>query len=345
MKKALNLFLVFGFLTVLSLGAFAHTELEPYETDLIAGGGNYEFAMHVGKVLVWNDGEYLYVKYMVTNADWCMTATHLHVATDMAAIPQKNGNPRPGQFAYKMAHECAADYTYKIPMTWPVETELYIAAHADVCTQGGASSSLDAFAAMLPDMVTMSLIRPGPMSYFHITITGGSMLDGMYDGWCADYDRWLDTNILHDAYVYSSYEELPADLIEFPENLDLVNWILNQNFVGKESPGGLGIYTIGDVQIAIWLLLEDECCLGGVTPRAEEIVEAAKANGEGFIPGCFDLIGVILVPFAGDLCPSAQIVLIPVVLPCVPVECETAWGDGFDFPGKNWAKYFTYAIQ
>ncbi len=40
-------------------------------------------------------------------------------------------------------------------------------------------------------------------------------------------------------------------MIEKPYNFDLVNWILNQNFVYKNA-GGTGNYTYGDIQRAIW---------------------------------------------------------------------------------------------
>jgi hypothetical protein len=349
MKKTLLLFFISAFLNTLSVGAFAHTEDAPFVTDLIAGGGNFESAILVGQVNVWNDDNYIYVKYLITNPDWCMTSTHLHIATSLEGIPQKKGNPPPGKFDYKMPHECSTEYTYAIEMTWPVGTELYIAAHADVCTMGGLSSHVDAFAEMLPDTATMSLITGMPVSEFLITITNGGILDGVYNGWCVDRDNgiYLDGSILYDVYAVSSYEELPCDAIEYPENLDLVNWILNQDFVGKESPGGYGVYTASDVQLAIWTLIEDD--LPSTYPqqqaRADEIVSAAQANGEGYIPGCFDLMAVILFPFSEDICPNAQPVLIPIVLPCVPAQCETAWANGFDFPGKNWALYFTYEIQ
>ena len=67
--------------------AFAHTADEPFVTDLIAGRH-----MDVGDVLVWNDADYLYVKY-VTIADWCLTQTRLHIATDIDGMPQtEKGN-------------------------------------------------------------------------------------------------------------------------------------------------------------------------------------------------------------------------------------------------------------
>jgi hypothetical protein len=348
LKRIFILLFILAFTAVMSLGALAHTEDDPYVTDLVAGGGNFESAILVGQVEVWNDGSYLYVKYKIGEPDWCMTATHLHIATSLEGIPQKNGNPPPGQFEYSMPHECATEYTYEIDITWPPGTELYIAAHADVCTKAGFSSHVDAFAEMLPDTVTMSLIPGAPISYFQVTITNGGILDGVHNGWCADYDHGIyGDGRLYNAYASSSYEELPCDAIDFPENLDLVNWILNQDFVGKESPGGYGKYNEWIVQLAIWSLLEDE--IAPIHPdlqsRVDEIIAAAQANGEGYVPGCFELIAVILIPFSGEICPSAQAVLIPFVLPCVPVQCETAWGFGLDFPGNNWAMYFNYVIQ
>jgi hypothetical protein len=135
---------------------------------------------------------------------------------------------------------------------------------------------------------------------------------------------------VYTANIYSSYEELPISLIEFPENLDLVNWILNQGFVGQPSLCD-GIYTYGDVQRAIWVLVEDNPSASGLDSwsqcRVDEILAAAYANGEGFEPGCGDIIGVILAPVGGE-----QVIIVEVVIEC---GCETAWGDGEDFPGKN----------
>jgi hypothetical protein len=125
-----------------------HTEGDPYVTDLLAGQ-----TLDVGDVLVWNDGGYLYVKYIVDAEYWCLTETHLHVATSLEGIPQKKGNPPPGQFDYKSEHDCVTDYTYKIPLTWDVDTQLFIAAHAVVCQlAGNFIAGLN-----LPDTVTLDL--------------------------------------------------------------------------------------------------------------------------------------------------------------------------------------------
>ena len=106
----------------------------------------------------------------------------------------------------------------------------------------------------------------------------------------------------------------------------------------------MAIYTYGDVQWAIWQLLEDNppadhSSLGDWSLcRAQEILAAAVANGEGFVPGCGDVMGIILDPVEWR-----QPVIIWIEVPCA--EDETVWGgDSFgtalEFPGENWAIYF-----
>ncbi len=75
---------------------------------------------------------------------------------------------------------------------------------------------------------------PGSDSYFTTQIIGTeTKLDGTYDGWCVDTDRVIYANTSYTVNVYSSYEALPVGLVEHPENFPKVNWIINQNYVGK----------------------------------------------------------------------------------------------------------------
>ena len=309
------------------------TEGDPFVTTLFAGQD-----IDVGTVSVWNDGDYLYVEYVVDAEYWCLTETHLHVAISPENIPQKKGNPIPGKFDYKSEHDCVTNYTYEIPLTWDPDTQLSIAAHAVVCQRAGN------FIAGLnfPDTVTFSVIDHycgGPAYFPHVYINGLSIGELDVYGWCVDTDNTIGSNKLYTANIYSSYETLPDGLIEYPENLDLVNWILNQGFVGQPSACG-GPYTYSDVQLAIWTLIEDNLSTIGLCAwsqcRVNEILAAADANGEGFEPGCGDIICVILESVDGE-----QVIIGEVVIEC---GCETAWGDGEDFPGKNWATYFTYVV-
>lgn len=105
----------------------AQTEEEPH-VDLLAGK-----SIDVGDVLVWNDEDYLYVKYETTG-DWYITEVHLHVATYLKEIPQSNGNPVPGKFTYGEKGLWTQEYEFD-PIalnSWNPGTELYIAAHAKV---------------------------------------------------------------------------------------------------------------------------------------------------------------------------------------------------------------------
>lgn len=347
MKKFTAILLVISLmLALLPVAVFAHTADDPFVTDLTAGGGNIKSAKDVGDVKVWNDGEHLFVEYVVTDDEWCLVETHLEVATSLEDIPQRNGNPPPGKFSYKGEHDCVAEVTYSIPLSWEPGTELVIAAHGVVQTGG-----INGLGALLPDQVTMATMFPGlaygTPSYFDVAISGGTMLDGMYDAYCVDADRGrLVEGIVN---VYSSYEPLPPSVpIEYPENLDLVNWIINQGFEGQPS-GCDGNYTYGDVQWAIWQLLEDNPpvdhqSLSDWSPcRAQEILSAAYANGEGYVPGCGELMGIILDPVEWR-----QPVIIWVGVPCV--KEETVWGGDYfgtplEFPGENWAIYLTYTVQ
>jgi hypothetical protein len=360
MKKLVYLLIAVSLmLTLVPAAAFAHTEDEPFVTDLIAGGGNTESAMDVGDVNVWNDDTTLHIKYVITDSAWCITETHLQVATSLDAIPQKNGNPLPGKFEENDEHDCVTEvpYTYSlVDEGCAADADLYIAAHAVVQKAVGYEDpNLDNFAAALPAQVTMSVTYPydgGPSYFPQTTVSGGTVLDGTYEGWCADTDHDIYQNTNYTANVYSSYETLPAGLVEYPENLDKVNWIINQGFVGQPSSGCSDNYTYADVQRAIWALIEDNQSTSSIGSwpqcRVDEILAAAYSTGEGFTPGCDDQVAVILQPVDPNVqvITIAQVTFASVGVPCEPIfQYETAWGAGLDFPGNNWATYLTYTVQ
>ena len=171
--------------------------------------------------------------------------------------------------------------------------------------------------------------KPGSDAYFDLSIADGP-LAGTYGAWCVDVARTLDAGTCFDADVYSSYETLPAGAVDKPENMDLINWILNQNFVGMMSSNGVDPYTLGDVQWAMWEVIDDANCVSCtyLTPydaaRAQEIVDMAEANGEGYEPGAGDMLAIVLVPQTGE-----QVVIIPQTIECEP-ECETAFARDTD---------------
>lgn len=94
-------------------------------------------------------------------------------------------------------------------------------------------------------------------------------------------------------------------LVERWENLDLVLWLLNQQPVGEPSQLGEGCFTYGDVQVAIWSLLETEPLsnMGGLGDwsqvRVDELLSRIPADlpldspTVDYTPPCDGLAGVV----------------------------------------------------
>lgn len=307
-------------------------ECQTSEAILYAGQN-----IEVGKVTVSESGGNYLITYQITNDEWCITETHLSVVNSPEEFPMTNsGNPRNGNFEYKDEFSCEKTVTYEIP----IEKGPYIAAHAVVeCV----SSSPETIVASLPETLEFCTIDQGPNAYLNINISEGT-LAGSYSAWCIDNDSPIKLNNCYLADVYSLQDVLPENTFEYPENFDLVNWILNQDIVGELSPSTGEVYVYGDLQFAIWKLLDDiedenctECSLGGFnSDHVAELVDLAKSNGEGFMPECGDATGVILIS------EGVQPLIIPITLKCSPCE-ETAWANGCEFPGNNWATYFEYS--
>ena len=138
------------------------------------------------------------------------------------------------------------------------------------------------------------------------------------------------------ATVYSSYDEAVTSdgldgLLENFDNLDLVNWIINQRGPGEL----LETYSAGEIQFAIWELIDDtppfpvdvEAAIGingGYDPmNVVAIKDLATMNGEGYIPTApTDLVGMIFVPDGNvgpiDGIPDEQTLLVYVQLSRFP---------------------------
>jgi len=315
----------------LSAADFDYNSEFPYTVKLLATRGDNPGLIPIGEVHIWEDPEYLYIKYVITNADWRLQSTHVYVkarTTDFAPI----GNyVELFRLELEQAHMGEMEYTYKIPSTWPSGTKFRIAAKAEVLTIQGYTSDLEGLSESLPETVQVFAVQPSPddMAYFQISILESEIFDGFHQSWCVDLDRQRIRR-WHTAIVYTPYDKLPPGIMEFPENLDLVNWILNKDFVGKPSLNG-EVYTFGDVQHSIWKLLEGRATNYTNGPwsiwRVTEIMDTAKAEGEGFIPGCNEKFLLILVPVNKNRQIHWQSMAIAIPTPCLPTfTTETAWG-------------------
>ena len=303
----------------------------------------------IGDLLVCDDGDDLFVTWDSTGA--LLSTTHLYVSED---APKKHA---PGRFPYKNEGIWTQVDEYSIPLDDLGVADgdnLYIAGHAETNLIVGYEEPALDFDLDVPDTVTMTSTRPGG-SYWVTTVTDGGILDGTYPAWCVDTDRTMAPGATYTADVYSTYDFIAGGFVEHPENLDQVNWVINQDFVGQASTGCSGSYTMGDVQRAIWTLVEDNLSTAGLGAwsqcRVNEILAGAAAGGEAYEPGCFEQMAVMLVPTNAAGNTSNQIIISQVTVIEVDLECtpivggeETAWADGdYDFK-KSWATYFDYEV-
>ena len=108
----------------------------PASYPLYAGGGGGGTGTLVGHVLVCSTPVVsghtnITVTYSLTSG--CLTETHLQVALTVDAVPQKNGNPIPGQFDLSHNDACTTTDTYTINnFNVGADNAVVIAAHAAV---------------------------------------------------------------------------------------------------------------------------------------------------------------------------------------------------------------------
>ena len=213
--------------------------------------------------------------------------------------------------------------------------------------------NLNALAAALPNQVTMSVQYPyeGAPAYFNTIVTDGGALNGSYEGWCVDTDHVIYQNTPYTANVFSSYESLPAGLVEFPQNFDLVNWIINQDFVDKSAAPLAGNYTYGDVQRAIWELIDDTASTSGLgtwsQAHVNQIKALAQANGEGFMPTCGDMVAVVLQPVGGTVqtITIAQVTFASLGVNCADTNVVTAVLNGIPFEASKLITWEAHPIN
>ncbi|WP_096788070.1 SdrD B-like domain-containing protein [Rhodobacter sp. CZR27] len=76
------------------------------------------------------------------------------------------------------------------------------------------------------------------------------------------------------------------------ENIDLITWLLNQDFTGTR-------FNDAEVQAAIWNLTDGLNSIGsnfGQLADVHELVDLAIRNGEGFVPGTDDVVALVVDP-------------------------------------------------
>ncbi|MGC9471118.1 MAG: hypothetical protein ACP5D1_06205 [Bacteroidales bacterium] len=162
--------------------------------------------------------------------------------------------------------------------------------------------------------VNLKVDRPGGKeSYFITTITNGDTLNGTYPGWCLDTDKHLLSDTLYTVKVVAPDDEILSLFIECPENIDLMTYIINAGYVGQPAYSG-GEFTYGDVQLAIWSLIDDNQSHVGLDDwdqdRVNEIIDEALQYGEGYVPIMGGVTPIVFIPYWENDLYTAQISII-----------------------------------
>jgi len=338
-----------------------HIADDPFSTPLIAGGGNPESAINVGDVLVWNEVQdeenYLCVKYQLSDdalADgWLLTETHFAVACGVArdgegnilppssdAIPQKNGNPPPGQFPYGDDNLGGAEsYQECIPLSeLGVEPgdEIYIAAHAVVIKVIGEGCGTPFWATGYNDYLPGTNINYNQVLYSD----PGALLsepNALYisSGWTGFVSLGFGGSVIvnfeypiyngpgdYDISVHEVTGTYPGFRPTYPEESVDVYVISDgtEYFAGRATNHDYGIDPdgIGKISIPEGILYVDAVKFVDTTDRED-------FSSSPLIDDAYDIDAV-------DACYLVE-------------QEETAWAGEEDFPGKNWATYFTYTVQ
>lgn len=327
-----------------------------YTTDLMAGRVN-----DIGDVLVEKTGDSLDVTYIVTDSNWTMTKTYLHVASTKGGIPTiPSGVPDIQNFDHKQNHNGVFYYKYdNIDVSGMAN--VFVSANANV-TQGiKCTVDTGLINASIPSApVFMSLSQTGNPAYFEMLIYdfgGNPIYYDYFFGNCVDLENPIFEGFYYYPYMVSSYDSdtaLLSCIIDKPENLDLVNYVINQDYktlIGANGP---------EIQAAIWTLCDNDLPINGVVgitwnqSKVDYIVADAKAKGEFYMPECDGYFAVLLDQGCVDAINNGTTPNITTQQSIfwLPVnkfpdaynysfgECANAWGKGRRFTTAGWGMYF-----
>ena len=234
-------------------------------------------------------------------------------------------------------------------------------AEADVdVTFKGATDTVEKVKAELPEIASVQIIQESSdvgngvsSDAFTIQFTDAGDLNGVFENaYCVDFFDPIDvgghgTSISDAPLVGANLTIATADCLtdeqaaelgsggvngeSAVDNLDLINWIINQDFENTDNGDGAATnYTDAEIQGAIWALTNGDTLEGfgvpggvfvegglGTASNGQEILDLAIANGEGFVAGEGDLVGVLVDPVSPDSSVQPFIVAMDLYEECV----------------------------
>jgi hypothetical protein len=314
--------------TVFAAGPASAAPAGAASFDLFAGQST-----DAGDVYVWNDATSYFVEIDMASG-WCMTESHVIAAASVAAIPQANGNPIPGQFPIKESYKpCADGDTFTIPIG-NLGAHPYFAVHvkawekivstATIVSNAGTSnpvavaSTYPTFGSPVPAVVSSFAGWP-PItgaSYISNQAAGDPFNVNMWrratetltvPGWPVGGDLWVNSD---------NYELTTLNGVEIERDDDGPTATVEGT---AAEPAGASPQTWSTIQHVTFLPKK------GANAFEFTYRNATWGGGGDFTDNPTGLIYKATADYYGN--------------------SESAWAGTLDFPGANWATYFQAQFQ
>jgi len=311
------------------------------EVELIAGQHT-----DVGNVVVeYIPDDDLIVTYN-TEDGWLLDEIHFHVEENSNDFPMtKKGNPIPGQFDYKFKDLGGVDtYSFDIPLSEGTCGEIYFAAHAKVYK---LSDVIDEFIVSEADssMVYAYEEDTGKLGYPSSTpYKSGSAVEALYPSWPGisgakwiSLGDWLEDVADSDPdnhkegwwgdYINSWWKfertiNLPSEAVNISGNLNITSDNVEFIYLNEGDVGGylevFGSYSdTGQWGVKNNHIVDLSFGTNDLTILVRNFLRLETERWD-------NPVGLIYrLDYEYQLKTE-----------------ETAWGEGDDFPGRNWAMYF-----
>lgn len=265
----------------------------------------------VGYVRVrWYDDS-VRVEYVIEDTSWELREVHFDFANEPITM-----KPAPGAMAYGDEDLSGHYYSFQIPRSYLCNCgdaktggdcgcACYFAAHAVVwkagCPEPARANSKTIYNpdVQLPDEVDFRVWLAGFDGLFRMETRNNetSALNwDNYSAFCLDKQAENIGGFWYRGRVISDWADLEG-VVDHPENMDLVEWIIKQRFRDTGFYCG-GNVTLHHIQNAIWHIIDDPQITLGCT--AQHIVDAAyRARHAGetknIVTGCWRMAAMYVI--------------------------------------------------
>lgn len=287
--------------------------------------------LRIGEVTVNKIYDNIEVYYQILEPGWCLDATQVHINPTDPNDPGDPGTFPDSHSSLSDGSQCTRFDYYKIPLGEVPPCISCVATHANMTK---LRLPLDGQAGRFMVFGNKAKIP----SYFNAAFEESSCSDigNPYHAWCVDFQHTISRGVWYEGCsLYSSLNDQDpklATIIDKPQNLDLVNWVVNHKYDYIDPADNIAD---NNIQAAIWRLIDDKDLSGsssggGISwdlDLVNQIVEDAYDNGEYFSPNENQIVGLIVECYDAES-ERRQTIFVEVGFSELEMSSYDAWGRG-----------------